>query len=138
MPARGGAPVAHDRPDYLYDDLTPRTLTTPSHFAYVKIGEGCNYKCAFCIIPKLRGDYRSRTAESIVREARDLAARGVKELLLVSQDTTYFGIDRGERGALARLLRQLERGGGPGVDPAALPLPDDRHDGHADGDRGMR
>jgi len=78
----------------LYDDLTPRTLTTPSHFAYIKIGEGCNYRCAFCIIPKLRGDYRSRTAESVVREARDLAARGVKEILLVSQDTTYFGNDR--------------------------------------------
>ena len=106
---RGGAPVAIDRPTYIYDDLTPRTLTTPSHFAYVKIGEGCNYKCAFCIIPKLRGAYRSRPTASIVHEARDLAARGVKELLLVSQDTTYFGIDRGERGALAELLRQLNR-----------------------------
>ncbi|HEY3381685.1 MAG TPA: 30S ribosomal protein S12 methylthiotransferase RimO [Vicinamibacterales bacterium] len=96
-------------PTYIYDDLTPRTLTTPSHFAYVKIAEGCNYKCAFCIIPKLRGEYRSRPAASILREARDLAARGVKELLLVSQDTTYFGIDRGLRGALGRLLRQLNR-----------------------------
>jgi ribosomal protein S12 methylthiotransferase len=94
-------------PTYLYDDHTPRTLTTPSHFAYVKIAEGCNYKCAFCIIPRLRGAYRSRPAESILREAHDLAARGVKELLLVSQDTTYFGNDRGERGALARLLRKL-------------------------------
>ena len=60
-------------PIYLYDDLTPRTLTTPSHYAYVKIAEGCNYKCAFCIIPRLRGRYRSRTAASIVREARALA-----------------------------------------------------------------
>jgi ribosomal protein S12 methylthiotransferase len=94
---------------YLYDDHTPRTLTTPSHFAYVKVGEGCNYKCAFCIIPRLRGPYRSRSAESVVREARGLAARGVKELLLVSQDTTFFGNDRGERGALASLLRQLDR-----------------------------
>ena len=94
-------------PVYLYDDRTPRRLTTPSHYAYVKIAEGCNYKCAFCIIPRLRGRYRSRTAASIVREARALAARGVKELLLVSQDTTYFGHDRGERGALARLLRRL-------------------------------
>ena len=94
-------------PIYLYDDLTPRRLTTPSHYAYVKIAEGCNYRCAFCIIPRLRGPYRSRTAASIVREARALASQGVKELLLVSQDTTYFGHDRGERGALARLLHQL-------------------------------
>jgi ribosomal protein S12 methylthiotransferase len=98
---------AGPRRDYLYNDLTPRHLTTPSHFAYVKIAEGCNYKCAFCIIPRLRGRYRSRTGDSVVREARGLAARGVKELLLVSQDTTYFGNDRGDRGALARLLREL-------------------------------
>jgi ribosomal protein S12 methylthiotransferase len=73
----------------------------------VKIAEGCDYTCAFCIIPTLRGKYRSRSHESIVREARSLAERGVKELLLISQDTTFFGIDRGERGALARLLREL-------------------------------
>jgi ribosomal protein S12 methylthiotransferase len=82
-------------------------LATPRHYAYVKIAEGCDYKCAFCIIPKLRGNYRSRPADSIVREAESLAARGVKELLLVSQDTTFYGIDREERGALARLLRRL-------------------------------
>jgi ribosomal protein S12 methylthiotransferase len=73
----------------------------------VKIAEGCDYKCAFCIIPTLRGAYRSRPAASIVTEARDLAARGIKELLLISQDTTFYGIDRDERGALARLLRAL-------------------------------
>jgi ribosomal protein S12 methylthiotransferase len=73
----------------------------------VKIAEGCDYKCAFCIIPKLRGNYRSRPADSIVREARTLAARGVKELLLISQDTSFYGVDRGERGALGRLLRGL-------------------------------
>jgi len=73
----------------------------------VKIAEGCDYKCAFCIIPTLRGAYRSRPADSIVREARALAARGIKELLLISQDTTFYGIDRGERGSLARLLREL-------------------------------
>jgi ribosomal protein S12 methylthiotransferase len=73
----------------------------------VKIAEGCDYKCSFCIIPTLRGHYRSRAADSIVREAQALAARGVKELLLISQDTTFYGIDRGERGALARLLRRL-------------------------------
>jgi ribosomal protein S12 methylthiotransferase len=94
-------------PDYLYDADTPRYLTTPRHFAYVKIAEGCDYTCAFCIIPTLRGSYRSRTSESIVREARALAGRGVRELLLISQDTTFFGIDRGERGALGRLLREL-------------------------------
>jgi ribosomal protein S12 methylthiotransferase len=82
-------------------------MATPKHYAYVKIAEGCDYKCAFCIIPTLRGQYRSRPAESIVREARALAARGVRELLLISQDTTFYGIDRGERGALARLLREL-------------------------------
>jgi len=82
-------------------------MATPKHYAYVKIAEGCDYKCAFCIIPTLRGHYRSRPAESILREARGLAARGVKELMLISQDTTFYGIDRGERGALARLLREL-------------------------------
>jgi len=73
----------------------------------VKIAEGCDYTCAFCIIPTLRGEYRSRTVDSIVREAEGLAERGVRELLLISQDTTFFGIDRGERGALAALLRRL-------------------------------
>jgi ribosomal protein S12 methylthiotransferase len=94
-------------PTYLYDADTPRLITTPKHFAYVKIAEGCDYTCAFCIIPTLRGQYRSRTADSIVREAHSLAERGVKELLLISQDTTFYGIDRGERGELARLLRRL-------------------------------
>ncbi len=96
-------------PDYLYDADTPRYLTTPKHFAYLKVAEGCDYTCAFCIIPTLRGSYRSRTTDSIVREARALAGRGVRELLLISQDTTFFGIDRGERGALGRLLRELNQ-----------------------------
>jgi ribosomal protein S12 methylthiotransferase len=99
--------AARTRPSYIYDADTPRRLATPQHYAYVKIAEGCDYKCAFCIIPTLRGAYRSRPAESIVREAQALAARGVRELLLISQDTTFYGIDRQERGALARLLRQL-------------------------------
>ncbi len=98
-----------DLPTYIYDADTPRLLATPRHYAYVKIAEGCDYRCAFCIIPKLRGDYRSRSVESIVTEARSLASRGVKELLLISQDTSFFGIDRGERGGLARLLRELNR-----------------------------
>jgi ribosomal protein S12 methylthiotransferase len=100
-------PESRGRPTYLYDASTPRLMATPKHYAYIKIAEGCDYKCAFCIIPTLRGAYRSRPSESIVREARALAARGVKELLLISQDTTFYGIDRQERGALGRLLREL-------------------------------
>jgi ribosomal protein S12 methylthiotransferase len=102
---------AHTRalPTYIYDADTPRTLATPRHFAYLKIAEGCDYTCAFCIIPTLRGAYRSRPAGSIVREAQQLADRGVRELILISQDTTFYGIDRRERGALARLLRDLNR-----------------------------
>jgi ribosomal protein S12 methylthiotransferase len=109
--APGPEPLAptgrREAPTYLYDASTPRIFATPRHYAYIKIAEGCDYKCAFCIIPTLRGAYRSRPADSIVREARALADRGVKELLLISQDTTFYGIDRGERGALGRLLRQL-------------------------------
>ena len=97
-----------DLPTYLYDADTPRRLATPGHYAYVKIAEGCDYKCAFCVIPKMRGHYRSRTVESVVAEARQLAERGVKELLLVSQDTTFYGIDRQERDALPRLIRALD------------------------------
>src|SRR5256885_2392073 len=99
--------VSGDLPTYIYDADTPRLLATPKHYAYVKIAEGCDYKCAFCIIPTLRGHYRSRPADSIVREARSLAARGVKEILLISQDTTFYGIDRHERGALPRLIHEL-------------------------------
>ena len=112
-PATSRAPSPEPRapglalPTYIYDADSPRVITTPKHFAYVKIAEGCDYTCAFCIIPTLRGEYRSRTRESIVAEARALAARGVKELLLISQDTTFYGIDRQERGALAKLLREL-------------------------------
>ena len=95
-------------PTYIYDAETPRVFTTPRHYAYLKVAEGCDYACAFCIIPTLRGRYRSRPADSIVREARSLAARGVKEVLLISQDTTFYGIDRRERGALARLLFALD------------------------------
>ncbi len=102
-----GSKSEAELPTYLYDANTPRLQTTPRHYAYVKIAEGCDYTCAFCIIPTLRGKYRSRDEDSIVAEATRLAASGVKELLLISQDTTFFGIDRGQRGALARLLRRL-------------------------------
>jgi len=94
-------------PSYIYDAETPRVLATPRHYAYLKVAEGCDYKCAFCIIPRLRGQYRSRPADSIVREAEGLAGRGVKELLLISQDTTFYGRDRGEREGLPALLRRL-------------------------------
>ncbi len=110
---RGGgqppAPTPQPRglPTYIYDADTPRVFATPRHYAYVKVAEGCDYSCSFCIIPTLRGAYRSRPAASILQEARALAARGVKELLLISQDTTFYGIDRHQRGALARLLRDL-------------------------------
>ena len=102
----GGPPAL---PNYLYDANTPRLLATPRHYAYIKIAEGCDYKCAFCIIPTLRGNYRSRSIDSVVQEAERLAASGVKELLLISQDTSFYGIDQGERGSLARLLRALNR-----------------------------
>ncbi len=101
-----------DLPTYIYDANTPRKRVTPGHYAYVKIAEGCDYKCAFCIIPKMRGHYRSRPIDSIVQEAHQLAAQGVKELLLISQDSTFYGIDRGERGALPKLLRALNDVGG--------------------------
>src|SRR5919106_1193147 len=86
-------------PTYLYD-AEPRVFSTPRHYAYVKVAEGCDYKCSFCIIPMLRGHYRSRPVDAIVREARSLAARGVRELILISQDTTFYGRDRGEGAAL--------------------------------------
>jgi ribosomal protein S12 methylthiotransferase len=108
-PVNFGSPAPDPRslPTYIYDADTPRLLATPRHYAYLKIAEGCDYKCAFCIIPTLRGHYRSRPAASIVAEAERLAAGGVKELLLISQDTSFYGVDRGERGALARLLGEL-------------------------------
>ncbi len=86
------------KPNYIPDYTTPRFRLTPQHYAYVKIAEGCNHPCSFCIIPQIRGRHRSRSQESIVREAEQLVASGVKELNLISQDTTYFGMDRWEDG----------------------------------------
>jgi ribosomal protein S12 methylthiotransferase len=100
-------PQSQSLPTYLYDAETPRVFATPRHFAYIKVAEGCDYKCSFCIIPTLRGHYRSRTVEAIVREARSLAARGVRELILISQDTTFYGRDLGGGAALPALLREL-------------------------------
>src|SRR6267143_4203632 len=81
------------RPSYIPDFATPRFRLTPRHFAYVKIAEGCNHPCSFCIIPRMRGGHRSRTQADIVQEARQLIVEGVRELNLISQDTTYYGLD---------------------------------------------
>jgi ribosomal protein S12 methylthiotransferase len=94
-------------PTWVYDHTSPRTLATPSYMAYLKISEGCDYTCSFCIIPTLRGKHRSRAPEDVVAEARALAARGVKELVLVAQDSTRYGLDLGARDGLAYLLRRL-------------------------------
>jgi ribosomal protein S12 methylthiotransferase len=83
----------HQRPTYIPDCATPRFRLTPRHFAYVKIAEGCNHPCSFCIIPRMRGSHRSRTQSDIVAEAKALIADGVKELNLISQDSTYYGLD---------------------------------------------
>ncbi|HYE73153.1 MAG TPA: 30S ribosomal protein S12 methylthiotransferase RimO [Blastocatellia bacterium] len=96
-------------PTYIYDENAPRVLATPNHFAYVKIAEGCDHTCAFCAIPQMRGKYRSRRAGSILREAESLAAQGVKELILISQDSTQYGLDLGIKDGLADLLRSLAR-----------------------------
>ena len=84
------------KPQYVPDYSTPRIRLTPAHFAYVKIAEGCNHTCTFCIIPTIRGKHRSRTQDSVVREVQALVASGVKEINLISQDTTYFGMDQWE------------------------------------------
>jgi ribosomal protein S12 methylthiotransferase len=94
-------------PTYLYHDLTPRILATPRHTAYIKINEGCDHPCTFCVIPQLRGKFRSRRFESVVREAENLAAAGVREISLIGQDTTFYGEDLGLRDGLATLLERL-------------------------------
>jgi ribosomal protein S12 methylthiotransferase len=94
-------------PSFLYHDLTPRIITTPKHQAYIKIAEGCDHPCAFCIIPQLRGVFRSRRFESVVREAENLAAAGTREITLIGQDTTSYGEDLGLRDGLALLLEKL-------------------------------
>ncbi|MGP8260969.1 MAG: 30S ribosomal protein S12 methylthiotransferase RimO [Acidobacteriaceae bacterium] len=94
-------------PEYLYSDETPRILTTPRASAYIKIAEGCDHPCSFCIIPQLRGKFRSRRLESIVAEAQRLIAQGVREITLIGQDTTCYGEDLGLRDGLATLLDAL-------------------------------
>src|SRR6202034_1088966 len=96
-----------DLPNYLYDDETPRILATPKSTAYIKIAEGCDHPCTFCIIPQLRGRFRSRRFESVVAEAERLAQIGVREITLIGQDTTCYGEDFGLRDGLALLLEKL-------------------------------
>ncbi len=100
-------PLGNQSATYLYDESTPRILATPSHYAYIKIAEGCDRPCAFCFIPQMRGHFRSRRFGSIVAEAHQLAEEGVKELILVAQDSSRYGEDLGKQDALAHLLREL-------------------------------
>jgi ribosomal protein S12 methylthiotransferase len=100
-------PLGDQSATYLYDESTPRVLATPSHYAFIKIAEGCDRPCAFCFIPQMRGHFRSRRFGSIVAEAQQLAEEGVKELILVAQDSSRYGEDLGKQDALAYLLREL-------------------------------
>ncbi|PYV06510.1 MAG: 30S ribosomal protein S12 methylthiotransferase RimO, partial [Acidobacteria bacterium] len=97
----------HPFDPYLYTEFTPRVLSTPSYSAYLKIAEGCDHPCSFCVIPQMRGRFRSRRFESVVREAENLVRQGVRELTLIGQDTTSFGRDLGLRDGLPLLLREL-------------------------------
>src|SRR5271169_1770158 len=94
-------------PAFLYHDATPRLLATPRHAAYIKIAEGCDHPCTFCIIPQLRGQFRSRRFESVIAEAERLALSGVREITLIGQDTTCYGEDFGLKDGLALLLEKL-------------------------------
>ncbi len=96
-----------DLPNYLYDENTPRVLATPKYSAYIKIAEGCDHPCSFCIIPQLRGKFRSRRFESVIAEAQRLAQQGVREITLIGQDTTCYGEDFGLKDGLALLLERL-------------------------------
>jgi len=98
-----------DLPNYLYDEKTPRVLATPSYSAYIKIAEGCDHPCSFCIIPQIRGKFRSRRFESVIAEAERLARSGVREITLIGQDTTCYGEDFDLKDGLALLLEKLAR-----------------------------
>ncbi len=100
-------PLGNQSATYLYDESTPRVLATPGYTAYIKIAEGCDRPCAFCFIPQMRGHFRSRRFGSVMVEAQQLADEGVKELILVAQDSSRYGEDLGKPDALAHLLREL-------------------------------
>jgi ribosomal protein S12 methylthiotransferase len=102
-------PLGRKTATYLYDESTPRFLATPGYTAFIKIAEGCDRPCAFCFIPQMRGSFRSRRFGSVMKEAQDLAAQGVKELVLVAQDSSRYGEDLGETEGLAHLMRELCR-----------------------------
>jgi ribosomal protein S12 methylthiotransferase len=103
----GMEPVENAVQPYLYHDLTPRVLATPRHFAYIKIAEGCDHPCTFCVIPQYRGAFRSRRFESVISEATRLFQQGVREINLIGQDTTCYGEDFGLKDGLADLLARL-------------------------------
>jgi ribosomal protein S12 methylthiotransferase len=103
----GMEPVDNAFQPYLYHDLTPRVLATPRHFAYIKIAEGCDHPCTFCVIPQYRGAFRSRRFESVISEATRLFQQGVREINLIGQDTTCYGEDFGLKDGLADLLARL-------------------------------
>ncbi len=109
---------------YLYHDLTPRVLATPRHFAYIKIAEGCDHPCTFCVIPQYRGKFRSRRFESVISEATRLFQQGVREINLIGQDTTCYGEDFGLQDGLAHLLARLarDRNAAREVDPLPVRL----------------
>ena len=100
---------------YLYHDLTPRVLSTPRHYAYIKIAEGCDHPCTFCVIPQYRGRFRSRRFESVVSEAARLFRQGIREINLIGQDTTCYGEDFGVKDGLALLLERLAAIEAPGA-----------------------
>ncbi|MGD0782276.1 MAG: 30S ribosomal protein S12 methylthiotransferase RimO, partial [Candidatus Aminicenantales bacterium] len=104
-----GEAYARGQRTFLYGHETPRVLSTPRGWAYLKVSEGCSHACAFCAIPLIKGRYRSRPAASIIEEVRRLAGSGIREIVLVSQDTTYFGRDKGRTNGLARLLGALAK-----------------------------
>lgn len=103
----GMEPADNPLQPYLYHDLTPRVLATPRHFAYIKIAEGCDHPCTFCVIPQYRGAFRSRRFESVISEATRLFQQGVREINLIGQDTTCYGEDFGMKDGLADLLARL-------------------------------
>ncbi len=105
----GGRPSPEPDRTFLYSDKTPRVLSTPATWAYVKVSEGCSHRCAFCAIPVIKGPYVSRSMASVVREAAGLAELGVREINLISHDTTYYGRDRGIRNGLVKLIDGLAR-----------------------------
>jgi ribosomal protein S12 methylthiotransferase len=100
-------PIGNKTATYLYDESTPRVLATPSYMAYIKIAEGCDRPCAFCFIPQMRGSFRSRRFGSVMAEAQSLAKQGVKEIVLVAQDSSRYGEDLGEVDALPQLMKEL-------------------------------